>query len=217
MVLSIPSRTILYVAAPVVVIMVAAAALEFIPLHYFSEAELTSRIRSWGPWGVAGSVALMIAHSVVPFPAELLALANGMVYGPVWGAVVTWVGAMLGALSSFGLARLCGRPLVRRLIPSRRWEKIDQLSERGDVAATLLLLRLVPIIAFNAINFAAGLANVRLWTYCWTTAIGIVPVTIITAIAGAEVLQLQWWIWVLVAALFVAVWVIWRLIQRAQM
>lgn len=213
---SIRSRTILYVAAPVVVIMVAAATLEFVPLHYFSEAELTSRIKSWGPWGVAGSIALMIAHSVIPFPAEILALANGMVYGPVWGAVVTWVGAMLGALSSFGLARLFGRPLVRRLIPSGLWAKIDQLSERGDAAGALLLLRLVPIIAFNAINFAAGLANVRLWTYFWTTAIGIVPVTVITAFAGAEVLQLQWWVWVLLAALLIATWIIWHSIHRAR-
>jgi hypothetical protein len=38
-------------------------------------------IRSWGPWGIAGSIGLMVAHSFLPFPAEIVALANGMVYG----------------------------------------------------------------------------------------------------------------------------------------
>ena len=33
----------------------------------------------------------------VPFPAELLALANGMIYGPLWGTVLTGTGAVLGA------------------------------------------------------------------------------------------------------------------------
>ncbi|TAK83561.1 MAG: hypothetical protein EPO20_18135 [Betaproteobacteria bacterium] len=40
-------------------------------------------IQSWGPWGVAASIGLMILHSFLPFPAEVIALANGMVYGPL--------------------------------------------------------------------------------------------------------------------------------------
>src|SRR5512138_704260 len=64
-----------------------------------------ARIRSWGAWGVAGSIGLMIVHSFVPFPAEIIALANGMLYGPLWGAVITWIGAMLGASVAFGLGR----------------------------------------------------------------------------------------------------------------
>jgi uncharacterized membrane protein YdjX (TVP38/TMEM64 family) len=60
-------------------------------------------IRSWGPWGVVGSIWLMTVHSFLPFPAEIIALANGMIYGPVWGAAITWVGAMLGASIAFGL------------------------------------------------------------------------------------------------------------------
>jgi uncharacterized membrane protein YdjX (TVP38/TMEM64 family) len=31
----------------------------------------------------------MILHSFVPFPAELIAIANGMLFGPVWGTLVT--------------------------------------------------------------------------------------------------------------------------------
>jgi hypothetical protein len=39
-------------------------------------------IRSWGSSGVLASIGLMVAHSFVPFPAEIVACANGMIYGP---------------------------------------------------------------------------------------------------------------------------------------
>ena len=66
-------------------------------------------IRSWGAWGVAGSIGLMVAHSFLPFPSEIVALANGMLYGPLWGTVITWVGAMLGASAAFAVGRMLGR------------------------------------------------------------------------------------------------------------
>ena len=45
------------------------------------------------------SCLLMVLHSFVPFPAEFVAMANGMLYGPIWGTVITWSGAMLGAFA----------------------------------------------------------------------------------------------------------------------
>ncbi|MEE8392980.1 MAG: redoxin family protein, partial [Rhodospirillales bacterium] len=45
-----------------------------------------------GAWGVGASIGIMVLHSFVPFPAELVAFANGMIYGPFWGTVITWTG-----------------------------------------------------------------------------------------------------------------------------
>ena len=59
----------------------------------------------------------MILHSFVPFPAEQIAIANGMLFA-VWGTLVTWIGAMMGAALAFALARRYGKPLVDR--PRRR-------------------------------------------------------------------------------------------------
>ena len=61
-------------------------------LDGFSVHAFEETIRGWGAWGVLGSMGLMIIHSFVPFPAEFLAIANGMVYGPIWGTAVTWSG-----------------------------------------------------------------------------------------------------------------------------
>jgi hypothetical protein len=71
-------------------------------------------ILSWGHWGVLASIGLMVLHSFLPFPAEFVALANGMLYGPLWGTVITWVGAMLGAFLAFGLSARSGGHSSRR-------------------------------------------------------------------------------------------------------
>jgi uncharacterized membrane protein YdjX (TVP38/TMEM64 family) len=95
---------------------------------------------AWGAWAPVASIALMILHSFVPFPAELIAIANGMLFGPVWGTLLTWLGAMLGAALAFGLARLYGRPLVERLVARKAWSgagaPTSTLGVRGATAAS---------------------------------------------------------------------------------
>ncbi len=177
-----------------------------------SVGDAVAVIQSWGVWGVLGSVALMTVHSFLPFPAEVIALANGMVYGPLWGAAITWVGAMVGALAAFGLARLLGRPFVRRLLPSRHQERLTNWS-RDQGAGTLLVSRFIPVIAFNLINYAAALTEVSWWTFFWTTGVGILPLTILLAIAGDRVLKLPLWAWYAVGLAALLVWLVlarWR-------
>jgi uncharacterized membrane protein YdjX (TVP38/TMEM64 family) len=162
-------------------------------------------IRSWGVWGVFGSIGLMVAHSFLPFPAEIVALANGMVYGPLWGALITWTGAMLGAITSFGLVRLLGRPLVWRLLAPNYRAKIRAWS-REQGGRNLLVSRLIPVIAFNLINYAAALTDISWWTFLWATGIGILPLTIILAVLGENVLAMPLWTWLLVGAAALLAW-----------
>ncbi len=171
----------------------------------FSEETIAERIKSWGIWGVVGSISLMIVHSFVPFPAELLAVANGMVYGAFWGTVITWIGAMLGAFLAFGLARWLGRPFVKRMVPKSRWDRLETwTNRRGGIA--LLLCRLVPVIAFNLLNYAAGLTTISWWTFAWATGFGILPLTVLMAVMGDRMTELYWWVWMLLAAGIAAAW-----------
>lgn len=164
-------------------------------------------IRSWGSWGVLGSIGLMVVHSFVPFPAEIVACANGMIYGPLWGTVITWVGAMLGAAAAFGLARLLGWPFVQRVLSAENRERLTAWSnQRG--ATTLLISRLIPVIAFNLINYAAGLAGISWWTFLWTTGLGILPLTALFTIMGDRLLTVPAWIWLPLGAVVLIGWII---------
>ena len=158
-------------------------------------------ILSWGHWGVLASIGLMVLHSFVPFPAEFVALANGMLYGPLWGTAVTWVGAMLGAFLAFGLSRAFGRPFVERVVARRHWQRLDDWT--GEHAPQMVFLaRFFPVISFNLVNYAAGLTRISWWTFGWTTGLGILPMTALMAVMGdqAATIPWHWWLALLTAA-----------------
>lgn len=166
-------------------------------------------IRAWGMWGVVAALGLMVVHSFVPFPAELVAFANGLVYGPVWGTVITWTGAMLGAFAAFGLVRALGRPFVEAMVARRDWRALDDWAAR-DGWRVLLISRLIPMIAFNLINYAAGLTRMGWWTFAWTTGLGILPLTVLFVLMGDHIETLDRGAWALLAVGAVALWLVLR-------
>jgi uncharacterized membrane protein YdjX (TVP38/TMEM64 family) len=163
-----------------------------IDLTGMSTTDVEAMVRSWGPWAWLGSIALMVLHSFVPLPAEIIALANGVLFGPWWGVAVTWIGAMLGAILAYGLARALGRPAVRGLVPARHWAKLEAIPVQ---AGPLLVIRLMPVISFNLVNYAAGLLGVPWWRFLWTTALGILPIIVTMVVLGRELMAVPWWIW----------------------
>jgi uncharacterized membrane protein YdjX (TVP38/TMEM64 family) len=72
----------------------------------------------------------------------------------------------------------------------------------------------VPLIAFNLINYAAGLTHVSWWTFLWATGLGILPLTILLAVLGENVLDLPGWVWLVAAALVLAAWLLRRRLSR---
>ena len=130
-------------------------------------------------------IVCMIAHTLVPLPAELLAIAAGMILGPVWGFLTIWLGAMLGAYFGFFLARAFGYEWVRRLANHERLQRLQGWIDRTDIPL-LIALRLIPVISFNLVNFALGVTAVSWWRFTWTTAIGISPLTAATVGFGAH-------------------------------
>ena len=163
-----------------------------IDLAEMSATDVEAMVKGWAPWTWLASIALMVLHSFVPLPAEIIALANGMLFGPWWGVLVTWVGAMLGAVLAYGLARTLGRPAVRTLIPARYWARLEAIPVE---AGPLLVIRLMPVISFNLVNYAAGLLGVPWWRFLWTTALGILPIVVTMVVLGRELMAAPWWIW----------------------
>ena len=212
-----PSRRpfVVYLAIAFIVLSAVGAAVSFLfpsPGTGGLDAALddtVALIRSWGRWAVVGSLGLMVVHSFVPFPAELVGVANGMIFGPIAGTLVTWVGAMLGAFAAFGAVRLCGQPFVRRVLSIQQQQELTIWSrERGG--ASLLLARLIPVIAFNLLNYAAALTPMSWWTFAWATGIGILPLTILVNVLGERMLATPLWVWLALGAITASAWLLWH-------
>jgi uncharacterized membrane protein YdjX (TVP38/TMEM64 family) len=184
-----------------------------VPGFELSVAGVERTIESWGMWGIAGSILLMVLHSFLPFPAEIVAMANGMLYGPLWGTLITWTGAMLGAYLAFGLARWLGRPFVLAMVAKRHHEQLDDwLARQGG--GVLLLSRFMPVISFNLINYAAGLTAISWWTFTWATGLGILPLTFLMVLMGDGLWSgdAAAWLWLPLAAL--GGWLLWWVLTR---
>ncbi len=177
--------------------------------------QLFYEIGSWmdaiGAWAYVIAPLVMAAVAILPIPAEAPAMVNGALFGPVAGTIVTWIGAMLGALASFEIARRLGRPAAERLLKPAALDRTDRLVARAGWGG-LLLARLLPFVAFTALNWGAGLTPVGRWRFAWTTAIGILPGAIVFTASGwgfaAALDRLPWA--ALVLALLLVVWFWWR-------
>lgn len=150
----------------------------------FELERLTASLEGWGPLAAIASLGLMIAHSFLPVPAEIIAISNGILFGPAFGIFLTWLGGMIGAILSFSITRYFQSPL-RGLLPSRVLQ--SELLDKSVPTPTLLIMRLIPLISFNLINYALGLSRVKLWTFVWTTALGILPVCVLSVIFGGYI------------------------------
>ncbi len=67
-------------------------------------------LRSYGVWAPVASLFLMLLQAVAaPVPAILVAFANGLAFGVVWGGLLTVAGQTLAAAVCFWIARALGR------------------------------------------------------------------------------------------------------------
>jgi uncharacterized membrane protein YdjX (TVP38/TMEM64 family) len=145
---------------------------------------LVRLIEQSGHWVYVLAPAFMIVVAILPIPAEIPAMVNGMVFGPIAGTMVTWSGGLVGALISFELAKRYGRPVAGRLLRARTLERVDSVALSAGWPG-LLAVRLIPTIAFTLVNWAAGFTAIPRWRFAWTTALGIVPGAILFTVTGS--------------------------------
>ncbi len=126
-------------------------------------------------------VLLLVAQAVLaPLPAPALAFAGGYLFGIFWGFVLTWLGALLGGVLCFWIARSLGREYVAR---STRLEGLDRRVEEHG-AAIVFVLRLIPVVSFDVISYAAGLTGLFFGRFFAATALGMAPGTFVFVYLG---------------------------------
>ncbi|WP_083982314.1 TVP38/TMEM64 family protein [Actinomadura hibisca] len=140
--------------------------------------DISSWVDSLGFWGpLVFMVCYALAVSAL-IPGSVLNASAGALFGVALGSAAVLVGATAGAALSFGLARLLGRPAVARYTGSGRLARLEAyLSRRGF--ESILVLRMVSLFPFGAVNYGAGVAGVRFAPYMAGTALGIVPGTLV--------------------------------------
>jgi uncharacterized membrane protein YdjX (TVP38/TMEM64 family) len=145
-------------------------------LPAFDEAWIRQTISDLGALGPFALIVLMVLAIVVsPIPSGPIAVAAGALYGASGGALLSIVGAELGALLAFSAARYFGYDAVRRSEnPIMKFVAVPR-SQRA-LMWIVFASRLIPFISFDAISYASGITNLTFGRFAIATAMGIVPI-----------------------------------------
>lgn len=158
-------------------IVAAICLIRFTPIKNYLTAEALGRFLGAAGFWAPFAYMLFYAVGVCLFlPGTLLTGLGAAIFGPYWGFLYVWIGAMAGASAAFVIGRTLGRDFAASLI-GNKLKKYDDAIERNGFA-TVLYLRLV-YFPFTPMNFGMGLTKVRFWDYFSGTGLGIIVGTFI--------------------------------------
>lgn len=167
-----------------------------IPVWYLGTAlspqQIQQALAELGLWAPLAYVGLFTVLPAFFFPVAVLALAGGLLFGLWQGAVWTFVGAMLNCSVMFWLARNVGRQRISQLIARKlppHWQRRIGRLEGREGFSLLVILRLIPAVPYNLINYAFGLTDMAYGTYLLASAIGMIPGTFVFINMGDKVLD----------------------------
>ncbi len=148
-------------------------------------AEVRSRVDSLGLAGPLLILALTLIHAIVFYPAEIVDAAAGFAYGFFGGLALMMGGWLLSGMLCWAVGRSVARPLLDRWLGTERFGRTEAAIERGGVTL-LLAVRLIPILPFSLVSYAAGAARVPAWRFAWTTVVGYLPITVLAVYFGTR-------------------------------
>ena len=151
-------------------------------------------IHSYGAWAAVISFLLMIFQAIAaPLPAFLITFANAALFGPLWGGLLSWSSAMVGAGLCFYIARVMGRGVVEKLTGKTILNRMDDFFSRYG-KNTILVCRLLPFVPFDPISYAAGLTSLRWRPFMIATGLGQLPATIVYSWVGGLLTGGAYWL-----------------------
>ena len=147
---------------------------------------LIELITSQGPLGVLILLGMQLLQIIVAFiPGEVVQIAAGMMYGPLWGSVVILVGCVLSSMVVYELVHKLGAPFVRSMVGEKQLLKFRQFELSGKFGVTVFILFLIPGFPKDVLTYIIPLSDMNLRTFLLLSTIGRTPGVIISTYAAA--------------------------------
>ncbi|OBA58435.1 hypothetical protein A5647_20740 [Mycobacterium sp. 1100029.7] len=147
-----------------------------------SAVQLRDWAQSVGPWFPLAFLVAHIVVTVLPIPRTAFTLAAGLLFGPALGVLIAVVASAASAVLALVLVRAAGWRLDRLVRYQAIHRADERLRERGWVS--VLSLRLIPVLPFSIVNYAAAASAVGLVPYTLATLAGLLPGTAAVVFLG---------------------------------
>lgn len=152
-----------------------------------SEAEFKNWVYSLGLWGPAIYILVYIFRPLILFPAGVLSAAAGVIWGTGLGFFYLQIAANLSSTAEFLLARYFVRGAVENLLKGKVLNVDKKIESHGFL--TVLLIRLIPNVAWDIQNLSLGLTKVKFRDYFPATLIGIMPGSFAFVFFGSSLIK----------------------------
>lgn len=161
------------------------------------------------PLGWLVFVAVYTLRPLILFPASLLTIAAGFVFGPALGVVLTIVGSNASAMVAYFVGRFFGGEVLEGEGEGFLHRYTRRMRENSF--ESILVMRFI-YLPYDLVNYAAGFLKIRPLPFILATALGSLPGTLSFVLLGASVgagalsgeADFDWRVLVASAALLVA-------------
>lgn len=150
----------------------------------FSVKGVKQAIQNWGWRGVLVYISVLALSVVIsPIPSAPLAVAAGMVWGPILAGIYSVIGGFLGGLVAYFIGYTLGRSAVHALTG----RLVYFSKNRGEVYLgwVIFITRLLPVLSFDLISYGAGITGLSLPMYATATLLGMIPSTFLLTSLGS--------------------------------
>jgi uncharacterized membrane protein YdjX (TVP38/TMEM64 family) len=140
-------------------------------------------------WAIPVFVLAYLARPLLLFPATLLTIAAGILFGPIVGIPVAIVAATASAFIAFQIGKTFSPATVRE---GDGATVIDRWSGRmrNESFLTVMLMRLA-FLPYDLVNYSAGFLRINAGAFVAATALGSLPGTVAFVLAGASLKRLD--------------------------
>lgn len=135
--------------------------------------QLQALLDQAGIWAPIIYIILYTIATILVLPSTPLNLTGGTLFGPWLGTLWTSIAAIIAAVVAFAFTRTVGREIIAQKLAGR-WQMMDAEISQGGLFY-MFAIRLLPIIPYGLVNFAAGLTSIRFRDYLIGTILGTVP------------------------------------------
>lgn len=145
----------------------------------FSEGgidRLVERVQDAGPAGVLVLLGMQFLQIVVAFiPGEVVQLAAGLMYGPLFGSVIILVGCVISSSIIYFLVHALGAPFVQGMVSTEHLEKFRSFEESGKLDVIVFVLFLIPGMPKDVFTYIVPLTDMPYKKFITLTTIGRIP------------------------------------------
>ncbi|MCR5121413.1 MAG: VTT domain-containing protein [Ruminococcus sp.] len=105
-----------------------------------------------------GIQALQVVVAVVP----AIQAVGGVLYGWLFGAVLSFAGIVLGALAVWGIVKKLGKPLVEATVGEKHLKRFKFLEDEHKLTIILIILFIIPGVPKDVVTYIVPLTKIKM-------------------------------------------------------